>query len=101
MLSSEVRHAGTVQRSPLLSREPLLAQKRSQKFKVMKFENSEREVGGRFLGGKTSCQFRGKRTSAIAMKTVSSEPKFRTEIPFFLEKNSPNSEERGIYTNPS
>ena len=34
-----------------------LAQKRSQKFKVMKFENFESEICGGFFGGKISCLF--------------------------------------------
>ena len=38
---------------------------------------------------------------ALAISTVLCEPKSGTQFPFFPIKNSPNSEERGIYTNPS
>ena len=44
---------------------------------------------------------REERTWAIAISTVLREPKFRTEFPYFSRENDPNSEERGIYTNPS
>ena len=44
-----------VQLGPFLN--IIIAPKRSQKFGVMKFENSERETCGGFFGGNISCQF--------------------------------------------